>query len=50
VVRLVLVPATMYLFGRANWWLPRPVDRLLPHLDPEPAEPGTATADTPASG
>ncbi|WP_063794348.1 MMPL family transporter, partial [Kitasatospora sp. MBT63] len=30
VVRLVLVPATMYLFGRANWWLPRPLDRLLP--------------------
>jgi RND superfamily putative drug exporter len=37
VVRLVLVPATMYLFGRANWWLPRWMDRLLPHLDPEPA-------------
>ncbi|MFF4353553.1 MMPL family transporter [Streptomyces sp. NPDC001530] len=35
VVRLLLVPATMYLFGRANWWLPRPLDRLLPHLDPE---------------
>jgi putative drug exporter of the RND superfamily len=37
VVRLVLVPATMYLFGRANWWVPRWMDRLLPHLDPEPA-------------
>ncbi|WP_042383507.1 MMPL family transporter [Streptacidiphilus melanogenes] len=35
VVRLVLVPATMYLFGRANWWLPGWLDRLLPHLDPE---------------
>ncbi|WP_406397759.1 MMPL family transporter [Streptomyces sp. NBC_00879] len=35
VVRLLLVPATMYLFGRANWWLPRWLDRLLPHLDPE---------------
>ncbi|MFI6492972.1 MMPL family transporter [Streptomyces sp. NPDC050564] len=35
VVRLLLVPATMYLFGRANWWLPRPLDRVLPHLDPE---------------
>jgi len=43
VVRLVLVPATMYLFGRANWWLPRWLDRLLPHLDPEPA-PRTAEA------
>ncbi|MEZ0095808.1 MMPL family transporter [Streptacidiphilus sp. EB129] len=39
VVRLLLVPATMYLFGRANWWLPGWLDRLLPHLDPEgPAE------------
>ncbi|MEV0176143.1 MMPL family transporter [Streptomyces sp. NPDC050803] len=35
VVRLVLVPATMYLLGRANWWLPAWLDRLLPHLDPE---------------
>ncbi|MEY9876379.1 RND superfamily putative drug exporter [Streptacidiphilus sp. MAP12-33] len=38
VVRLVLVPATMYLFGRANWWLPGWLDRVLPHLDPEGAE------------
>ncbi|MFE7170408.1 MMPL family transporter [Streptomyces sp. NPDC057616] len=35
VVRLVLVPSTMYLLGRANWWLPAWLDRLLPHLDPE---------------
>ncbi|MFG2275659.1 MMPL family transporter [Streptomyces chartreusis] len=35
VVRLILVPSTMYLLGRANWWLPRWLDRLLPHLDPE---------------
>jgi putative drug exporter of the RND superfamily len=30
VVRLVLVPATMKLMGRANWWLPGWLDRLLP--------------------
>ncbi|MFI7608177.1 MMPL family transporter [Micromonospora sp. NPDC049366] len=30
IVRLVLVPATMMLFGRANWWLPGWLDRLLP--------------------
>jgi RND superfamily putative drug exporter len=24
-VRIVLVPATMRLFGRASWWLPRPL-------------------------
>ena len=30
-VRMVLVPATMALLGHANWWLPRWIDRLLPH-------------------
>jgi uncharacterized membrane protein YdfJ with MMPL/SSD domain len=30
VVRLVLVPATMELLGARNWWLPRPLARLLP--------------------
>ncbi|SHF54242.1 MMPL family transporter [Streptoalloteichus hindustanus] len=29
VVRLVLVPALMQLFGRYNWWLPAPLVRLL---------------------
>ncbi|TYB43506.1 MMPL family transporter [Actinomadura chibensis] len=33
VVRLVLVPATMSLLGRANWWLPRPLARVLPEID-----------------
>jgi RND superfamily putative drug exporter len=32
IVRMVLVPATMALMGRANWWLPGWLDRLLPHL------------------
>ncbi|MHB8334242.1 MAG: MMPL family transporter [Acidimicrobiales bacterium] len=35
VVRLLLVPSTMYLFGRRNWWLPGWLDRILPHLDIE---------------
>jgi RND superfamily putative drug exporter len=30
VVRLVLVPAVMELLGRANWWLPSWLARLLP--------------------
>ena len=34
-VRMVLVPATMSLVGRANWWLPNWLDRILPHLDLE---------------
>ena len=36
-VRMVLVPATMSLLGRANWWLPGWLDRILPHLDLESA-------------
>jgi len=34
-VRMVLVPATMRLIGRANWWLPAWLDRILPHLELE---------------
>jgi RND superfamily putative drug exporter len=36
-VRMVLVPATMSLLGRANWWLPTWLDKILPHLDLEAA-------------
>jgi RND superfamily putative drug exporter len=32
-IRLLLVPATMEFMGRANWWLPRGLDRLLPHIN-----------------
>ena len=43
IVRLILVPATMTLLGRANWWLPRWLDRLLPRFEAQSA------ATTPAS-
>jgi len=33
IIRMVLVPATMALLGRANWWLPGWLDRILPHID-----------------
>jgi RND superfamily putative drug exporter len=36
VLRTVLVPAVMHMCGRANWWLPRWLDRRLPHLAIEP--------------
>ncbi|MFI7538803.1 MMPL family transporter [Streptosporangium sp. NPDC049376] len=35
VVRMTLVPAVMSLLGRAAWWLPRPLSRVLPNLDIE---------------
>jgi RND superfamily putative drug exporter len=44
VVRLVLVPAVMSLFGRAAWWLPGRLGRLLPSVDVE----GAALAARPA--
>jgi RND superfamily putative drug exporter len=34
-IRMVIVPSTMELLGDANWWLPRWLDRILPHLDVE---------------
>ncbi len=42
ILRTVLVPAVMHLFGDANWWLPRWLDRRLPHLAIEPPEPAPA--------
>ena len=35
VVRAVLVPALMLVGGKANWWFPRALDRVLPHLNVE---------------
>ncbi|MFI6790152.1 MMPL family transporter [Nonomuraea sp. NPDC050383] len=35
IIRGFLVPATMVLLGRANWWCPRWLDRLLPNLSVE---------------
>jgi RND superfamily putative drug exporter len=35
VVRLTIVPAVMALLGRAAWWLPRRLDRMLPAVDVE---------------
>jgi RND superfamily putative drug exporter len=40
IVRLMLVPATMELLGNANWWLPKPLEKLLPHINVE----GSASA------
>jgi RND superfamily putative drug exporter len=35
VVRLVLVPAAISLFGRAAWWLPRRLGKVVPAIDVE---------------
>jgi len=38
ILRTILVPAVMHLFGSANWWLPKWLDRRLPHLSVDPAD------------
>lgn len=38
VVRLILVPSLMSMFGSANWWLPGWLERILPTVKVEPGE------------
>jgi len=43
IIRVVMVPATMRLMGKWNWWLPGWLDRMLPKValeEPESAEAG----------
>ncbi len=47
IVRMVLVPSTMELAGRANWWLPRWLDRILPNLHVDEPEPDEVANDEP---
>ena len=46
-LRLILVPALMHRFGKANWWLPTWLDKVLPHMsvegEPEPVPDAVAT-------
>jgi RND superfamily putative drug exporter len=35
IVRMLLVPATMELLGDRNWWVPKWLDRILPHIEVE---------------
>ncbi|WP_233571064.1 hypothetical protein [Nocardiopsis sp. Huas11] len=45
--RMTLVPAVMALFGKAAWWMPRWLDRVLPDVDIEGAN--LRTGDAPAT-
>jgi RND superfamily putative drug exporter len=38
VVRCLLVPALMLLMGRVNWWMPKWLERVVPHVSIEGAE------------
>jgi RND superfamily putative drug exporter len=47
-VRMVLVPGVMELLGRANWWMPRWLDRLIPTLGIEPDVSAPEAVEAPA--
>ncbi|PWJ53769.1 putative drug exporter of the RND superfamily [Quadrisphaera granulorum] len=53
IVRMLLVPAAMALFGRRTWWMPRWMDRVLPKISAEghdvPSEAPTNPAPAPAA-
>ena len=38
IVRCLLVPSVMVLLGKANWWMPRWLDRVLPKVGLESEE------------
>lgn len=42
IVRMTIVPAAMILIGRAAWWLPRWLNRMLPDVDVEGQRLGVA--------
>ncbi|MFJ4093882.1 MMPL family transporter [Kitasatospora sp. NPDC089913] len=52
VVRMAIVPAALALLGRRAWWLPRPLERIVPDVDVEGANLRTEPPlpGTPADG
>ncbi|WP_100444146.1 MMPL family transporter [Glycomyces xiaoerkulensis] len=51
VIRCLLVPAIMKVMGRSAWWMPKRLDRLIPHMtvEPEPERPAR-TSEPVATG
>jgi RND superfamily putative drug exporter len=47
IVRLILVPSLMSMFGKANWWLPKWLDKVLPEVHIEPGEDEIADDEEP---
>ena len=45
VVRMMIIPATMFLLGDKAWWIPKWLDKILPNMDIE----GTALTDNEAA-
>jgi RND superfamily putative drug exporter len=47
VLRTVLVPSLMHLLGRSNWWFPKWLDRITPHVSVDPADEEADTRNDP---
>jgi RND superfamily putative drug exporter len=45
IIRLLLLPAVMHIFGPAMWWMPSWLEKRLPHLNIEPPD---SVHETPA--
>jgi putative drug exporter of the RND superfamily len=49
ILRTMLVPALMHIFGKANWYFPRWLDRITPRLSVEPPPGALEAHDQPFS-
>jgi putative drug exporter of the RND superfamily len=44
-IRMAVVPSLMILLGKANWWFPKRLDRMLPRISVEEKHSSPASAD-----
>jgi RND superfamily putative drug exporter len=45
IIRMAVVPSVMLLIGKANWWFPKSLDRLLPHIGFERSQSAAGTEE-----
>jgi len=46
---MCVVPSVMMLFGKANWWFPKSLDRILPELSVDVDDLAAADAGLPSA-
>ena len=51
IIRMAVVPSVMLLLGKTNWWFPKSLDRVLPHIGLEHIEAASVPGEnTPGQG